>query len=105
MGDQVGTCDECVAHYDVSSRDGRCGDCGNCSDCCNHEPLYAEPSSHYFSVDGSYGDAEGLVVVDTTYWTEEDFEEVQGSDYGFPDAVHWQANAVSSRLAERGGVL
>lgn len=30
-------------------------------------------SDHYFAKDGSYGDALGLVVVDTSEWTEQDW--------------------------------
>ena len=30
-------------------------------------------SDHYFAKDGSYGDALGLVVVDTSEWTEADW--------------------------------
>jgi hypothetical protein len=38
---------------------------------------------HYFAVDGNYGDASGLTIIDTTDWTEEDFthiEEVRDQD-------------------------
>jgi len=28
---------------------------------------------HYFAADGNYGDASGLVVVDTSEWTEADW--------------------------------
>lgn len=31
-------------------------------------------SKHYFAADGNYGSAEGLVVVDTSDWTEEEWE-------------------------------
>lgn len=30
-------------------------------------------SDHYFAADGNYGDASGLVVVDTSEWTEADW--------------------------------
>jgi len=33
-------------------------------------------SMYYFAEDGSYGEAEGLVIVDTTLWTEEMWEVV-----------------------------
>ena len=39
----------------------------------------------YFAKDGNYGDANGIVVVDTTAWTTEDFELMdQASDENRP---------------------
>lgn len=38
---------------------------------------------HYFSIDGNYGSADGLVVVDTSAWTAEEWsiiEETPDSD-------------------------
>lgn len=32
----------------------------------------------YFAADGSYGDAEGLVVVDTADWSDDEFDAVVG---------------------------
>lgn len=31
-------------------------------------------SLSYFALDGNYGDAAGLTIIDTTGWTSEDFE-------------------------------
>jgi hypothetical protein len=36
----------------------------------------------YFAADGNYGDATGMVVIDTTGWTDEDFEQLDGSPDG-----------------------
>ena len=33
-------------------------------------------SNTYFTQDGTYGDAEDILVVDTTNWTEDDWERV-----------------------------
>jgi hypothetical protein len=33
--------------------------------------------SSYFAVDGNYGSADGMVVVDTTSWSEEDWTQVE----------------------------
>lgn len=35
---------------------------------------------HYFATDGNYGDANGLVVVETTKWNELDWEAVEESN-------------------------
>jgi hypothetical protein len=35
-----------------------------------------EKVMHYFASDGSYGDAEKLIIVDTSEWTEEDWQEI-----------------------------
>lgn len=35
------------------------------------------PNYHYFSPDGNYGTADGLVTVDTESWTEEDWQEIE----------------------------
>lgn len=32
---------------------------------------------YYFAEDGNYGDATNIVIVDTTEWTEEDWNEVE----------------------------
>jgi hypothetical protein len=31
----------------------------------------------YFAADGNYGDATGMVIIDTTGWTDEDFAEIK----------------------------
>lgn len=43
------------------------------------EPI--QRSLHYFAADGSYGDAVGLVVMETTMWTADDWDIIdQASD-------------------------
>jgi len=32
---------------------------------------------HYFALDGNYGDASGLTIIDTTDWTEQDFSHLE----------------------------
>jgi hypothetical protein len=34
----------------------------------------------YFAVDGNYGDASGLVVMETTHWSEIDWEIIEEAD-------------------------
>lgn len=42
----------------------------------------------YFAADGSWGDASGLTIIDTTAWTDEDYEKLDGaSDENLPDAA------------------
>lgn len=42
-------------------------------------------SKTYFAVDGSYGDGDGIVIADTTYWTDEDFDAIDNeTDYYRP---------------------
>ena len=36
-------------------------------------------SRHYFAKDGSYGDADGLVVIDTSNWTAQDWASLEGA--------------------------
>jgi hypothetical protein len=36
----------------------------------------------YFAADGNYGDATGMVIIDTRFWTDEDFAELDGSADG-----------------------
>ena len=33
----------------------------------------------YFALDGSYGDAEGMVVIDTSNWTDEQWYDIETS--------------------------
>lgn len=36
----------------------------------------------YFAMDGNYGDAHGLVVIDTSTWTDSDWDEIESAgDY------------------------
>ena len=32
----------------------------------------------YFASDGNYGDANGIVLIDTSEWTEDEWEEIDG---------------------------
>ena len=34
---------------------------------------------HYFAEDGNYGSADGLVIVDTSDWTEDEWEIIDGA--------------------------
>lgn len=43
----------------------------------SHGP--ADRTIHYFAEDGNYGDANGLVVIETTRWTELDWEDIEMS--------------------------
>lgn len=36
-------------------------------------------SKHYFATDGNYGGADGLVVVDTSDWTEDEWDAVDNA--------------------------
>lgn len=40
-------------------------------------------SATYFAVDGSYGSGEGIVIVDTSKWTEDDWEAIEAEDEYF----------------------
>ena len=53
----------------------------------------------YFANDGSYGDAEGIVVVDVTNWTDEDWNE--DIEYA-PDMARTQV--ARDIAAKRGGI-
>jgi len=37
----------------------------------------------YFAKDGSYGDASGLVILDTSKWTEETWQMIEETSDGF----------------------
>lgn len=34
--------------------------------------------NHYFAEDGNYGSTVGMVIVDTSTWTAEDWDEIEG---------------------------
>ena len=34
-------------------------------------------TEHYFAMDGNYGDARGMLMLDTTKWTDEDWDEIE----------------------------
>lgn len=37
---------------------------------------------HYFATDGNYGDSAGMVLLDTSDWTDEQWDEIEeASDY------------------------
>lgn len=38
------------------------------------DPQEVKRTLHYFSPDGNYGDAEGMYVLETTYWREVDWQ-------------------------------
>lgn len=45
-------------------------------------------SNSYFAMDGSYGDAEEILIVDTDQWTEDDWDSVHNaSDDGRSDVA------------------
>lgn len=48
-----------------------------CSTCEGEQEYYKEVEKHYFSPDGNYGNAEGLVIVQTFLWTKDDWEELE----------------------------
>ena len=48
----------------------------------------------YFSNDGSFGNANNLVVVDTSKWTDEDWTETE-------EALSWEQSQVAMRIAAR----
>jgi hypothetical protein len=44
----------------------------------------------FFSKDGSHGDAAGLIVIDTTNWTEKDWDYVDdGTSDIYGNALRW----------------
>lgn len=51
-------------------------------------------SKTYFSIDGSYGDAKDLIILDTSSWDEETWEiigQLSDSDrYRFADEKHFE---------------
>lgn len=48
----------------------------------------AVESLTYFATDGSWGDAVGLTIIDTTAWTDADYEKLDGvSAENLPDAA------------------
>lgn len=52
------------------------------------------PTHHYFSPDGNFGDANGLIIVETTDWTDNDWVDLEEArDYERPQA----AEAISER--------
>lgn len=48
----------------------------------------------YFATDGNYGDATDIVIVDTTEWTEDDFQLIE-------DASDSERAEIATRLDEK----
>ena len=42
-----------------------------------NEEMPPQPQIHYFAMDGNYGDADGIVLVQTQFWTEADWDKVE----------------------------
>jgi hypothetical protein len=42
------------------------------------EPI-TDNSSTYFALDGNYGEAQGMVVIDTTKWSEDDWTQIENA--------------------------
>ena len=47
---------------------------------------------HYFAEDGNYGDANGIVIVDTTKWTEADWDKLE-------EGYEWQKPFIAKTIA------
>jgi hypothetical protein len=55
---------------------------------------------HYFAIDGNYGDADGIVLVDTSLFTDEDWTNISEElDYARTDLAK---NIYEHRLKEAG---
>lgn len=39
-------------------------------------------TQHYFATDGNYGDAKGMVVIDTTHWTRDQWDYIENLSEG-----------------------
>lgn len=53
-------------------------DCTPFCNVCEGEQVYRKPiQNHYFSPDGNFGDANGLVIVQTMAWNHNDWEELE----------------------------
>ena len=50
----------------------------------------------YFAADGSYGDAAGLVIIDTRAWSPEDWEAVESVN-------DWNRTTVAHNIAKQNG--
>jgi hypothetical protein len=48
----------------------------------------------YFASDGSFGDADDFAVVDTSSWTDSDWEEIE-------DSYDWERPAVARAIASK----
>ena len=52
----------------------------------------------YFAADGSYGDAAGLIILDTRAWNKEQWDEVE-------EASDYVRAAIASRIARVNGEI
>lgn len=57
-------------------------------------------SNTFFAQDGSWGDATGMVIIDTRGWTSEDFDDVDNAN---DDERQDVALAISDRYAQEEG--
>lgn len=48
---------------------------------------------HYFAVDGNYGDASGMTVMETTHWNDTDWDIIEGT-------VDWHRPAIARAITE-----
>lgn len=53
-----------------------------------------ERTVHYFAEDGNYGDANGLVIIETTDWTEKDWDM-------FEDHRDWERPKAAEKIANK----
>jgi hypothetical protein len=49
-------------------------------------------ATHYFASDGSFGDANGMTIVDTSLFTDEDWETID-------ECYDWERPAMAERIA------
>ena len=52
----------------------------------------------YFSTDGSYGDANGLIIVNTNAWPQDDWDKIEA-------ASDWERPIVALEIAAENGDL
>lgn len=58
----------------------------------------AEVAVSYFAEDGNFGDADGLVVIETTKWTDNDWEELESaSDWERPKTAEIISNKYKNK--------
>ena len=54
---------------------------------------------HYFAEDGNFGNADGIAILDTSQWTEDDWMEIESSeDYARADT----ARQIAQRYLQEG---
>jgi hypothetical protein len=70
----------------------------------NEQEKVKPSNATYFALDGNYGDADGIVIVDTTGWSEEDWTAID--EVGDADRANLAyALAKSDDLASSRGAL